>query len=94
MRVAAAGGEDDGSSAQSSRLALNTCEPSAVVDDEVVSSVLAKRQENLVTGALEPKHDREGRPITDGLRVFHRGRVAVASDGNKPRGYDFRTTPE
>lgn len=43
----------------------------AVVDDEVVTSVLAKRQEDREAGGAESEHHRERRPVTDVLRVLH-----------------------
>jgi hypothetical protein len=52
MRVGAACREHDGTLAESPGLALNACERSTIVDDEVVARVPTKRQENLVTGAL------------------------------------------
>jgi hypothetical protein len=66
---------------ESSRLALDSREPLAFVDYEVVARVLPKGNEYRVAGAVKRDHDRELRPIADRLRVLHTSSVPQASAG-------------
>jgi hypothetical protein len=71
MPIAAAYGEADGAATESSCLTLNASKMIAIVDDKVITGVLAERQEDREAGSTESEHDRERRPVADVLRVLH-----------------------
>jgi hypothetical protein len=82
VAVGATGWKANGAGTKPSSLALDTGEPVAVVDDQVVASVLAERYEDGVTLLSEGKHHGERGPVANVLGVFHVPRIAVAADGN------------
>lgn len=71
MPIAATDREANRAATESSGLALNASKMTAIVDDKVVTSVLAKRQEDREACGAESEHDCERRPVTDVLRVLH-----------------------
>jgi hypothetical protein len=85
MRVRATGGETDGSVTQPAGLALHPQEPLPVIDDEVVSRVLAEGNKDTVTRSPQPRDNNEGCPIADVLRMLHGSIVARADDGPCPK---------
>jgi hypothetical protein len=84
MGVVAAGAEPHGALTKSPCLALNSSEPSSVIDHEVTAGVLANREEN--PEARIDKCERDGglRPIADCLRMLHYFTVPDASAGPCP----------
>jgi hypothetical protein len=55
--VATACSEENRSLAKPARLALNPCQPSAIIDNKVIASVLAERQQGYVPGIAQRNHD-------------------------------------
>jgi hypothetical protein len=69
VRVTARRLEDDGAGPKSSGLALHSRELAVFFNDEVVTCVLPKRQQNGQAGHPKREHYGEGRPIPYVLRV-------------------------
>ena len=63
---------------ESARLALNSRQLGSVVEDEVVTAVLPKRNGYLQTGIHECEHDRKCRTVTDMLWVLGHNSSLVA----------------
>jgi hypothetical protein len=78
VSVATADVEDDGAAAKPPGLALNAGQRGTVVDCEVVATVLAERRQHEVSGVSKDEHDREGRAVTDALRMLHSSELAEA----------------
>ena len=81
MGVRACRAELDGTIAKPPGLALAPLESASVVDDEVVSSVLAERNAYRVAELAEAEHNGQSRTIADVLRVFHPNSLFRCSDG-------------
>ncbi len=71
MRVDTARVEADRSLAEPTRLALHPAEATTIVDNEVVTSVLAERHRDDVASEIESGHDRERGAVADSLRMLH-----------------------
>jgi hypothetical protein len=71
MPIRAAGRKAHGSHAQPTRLALDATKTLAIVNDEVVASVLAERYRDGVTEFAEHEHHRKCRLVADVLWMIH-----------------------
>jgi hypothetical protein len=71
MAITTAGIKEDGAVPKSPGLALDSRERLAVIDDEVVPCVFAKRREYRVSGILQGEHDGERRTVSLVLGMFH-----------------------
>jgi hypothetical protein len=96
VAVAAAHCEPNRPLAEPSRLALNARQTSNVVDDEVVTRVLAEWLKHRKTHGLQREHGSEGGPVSDGFRMSHV--VAMVNTGpdagSRPSWPTMFRTPE
>jgi hypothetical protein len=69
--IRAASAKSNGATFQSACLALDAREPVPLVDHDVVSRVLAKRDEERIARVVEAEHDRELGRVADCLWVLH-----------------------
>jgi hypothetical protein len=84
MALTAADRKANGSQSKPSRLALNAGETHPVVDDQVTTGVLTEWKVDRKIGISKGEHDRELRPVTDRLRMFHLLSVPEVSAGPCP----------
>ena len=80
VSVSTARVEADGAGAESAGFALHAAQRDSIVYYEVVTRVLAKRDENRVPSVLKREHDRQCRPITDCFWVIHVDKIENGSD--------------
>jgi len=80
MTVRAARLEPDSTGSQAARLALNSLERVTVIDDEVVTGVLAKRNQDFVAGGAQREHDSQRGSIANLFRVAHVDNLGNRSD--------------
>jgi hypothetical protein len=85
VSVAAARRELNSPEAKTARLALHTRERRAVIDDEVVSRVLAEWLGNDETDGAKRQNDCECCPIADVLWMIHVFSMGNASAGPPPK---------
>jgi hypothetical protein len=91
VSVATARAETNGALTQPTRLALHAGQPLTIVDDEVVASVLAERDQDGVAGRAQRQHHRQGAPVADVFGMIHVYSMDNASDVLREAGGGTRT---